>query len=204
MSHSETERHTFTLAFLAAGLKLSSCLIWKKNAATMGRADYQWQHEPILYGWRIGARHRWYGGRNKTSVADLARPELIEQSDGSLLLFLDGRVVEISGTDLALREVETSVLEHDKPSRSSLHPTTKPVELIERALLNSSRAGDLVLDPFGGSGSTLIAAERTRRRAALVELDPKFCDVICTRFQAFTGTLPVLEASADSHDFLAA
>ena len=112
----------------------------------LGRQDYQWQHEPILYGWASGASHRWYGGRAETTIWNIARPAANDE-----------------------------------------HPTMKPVELCSRAVSNSSRRGGAVLDLFGGSGSTLIACETLKRRAYLMELDPKYVDVIVQRWEAFTG-----------------
>lgn len=202
VAHSETERLVFTEAFLGAGLKLQATLVWAKRTATLSRSDYQWRHEPILYGWKPGARHRWYGGRKQTTVTELG-PAVVEHDDGSWSVAVDGRVLRFAGADLEVSEVETSVQWYDKPSRSELHPTTKPVALVERHVLNSSRVGDLVLDLFGGSGTTLVACELTRRAARLVELDPKFCDVICTRFQQLTGVLPIAEATGREHDFVA-
>jgi len=143
---SSSELHTLQRAFMAAGGKWSTFVIWAKHAFTLGRADYQRQYEPILYGWRDGAEHYWCGARDQ----------------GDVWFF-------------------------DKPSRNDLHPTMKPVALVERAIRNSSKSRDIVLDPFGGSGSTLIAAEKTGRKARLVELDPAYCDVIVERWERFTG-----------------
>ena len=124
----------------------STFLIWGKQTFTLGRADYQRQFEPILYGWREGIQHYWCGARNQ----------------GDLWLI-------------------------DRPSANDLHPTMKPVELVERAVMNSSRQGEIVLDPFAGSGSTLIACEKTGRSARLMEIDPRYCDVIIRRWKEFTG-----------------
>jgi len=143
---SSSELHTLQRAFTAAGGKWSTFVIWAKHAFTLGRADYQRQYEPILYGWRDGAEHYWCGARDQ----------------GDVWFF-------------------------DKPTRNDLHPTMKPVALVERAIRNSSKSRDIVLDVFGGSGSTLIAAEKTGRQARLVELDPAYCDVIVQRWQRFTG-----------------
>lgn len=144
---SSSELHTLYSAFVSAGGKWSTFIMWAKNTFTLGRADYQRQYEPILYGWRAdNKKHYWCGDR--------------DQSD---------------------------VWEYNKPVRNDLHPTMKPVELVERAINNSSKVGDIVLDGFGGSGSTLIAAEKTRRKARLMELDPKFCDVIVRRWEEYTG-----------------
>ena len=144
---------SFTREMVAAGFKLSGVVIWRKNSLVLGRSDYQWIHEPILYGWKEGKAHRWFGGRKKTTVID-----------------------------------------EDRPVRNDVHPTMKPVALIERMLRNSARSGDLVLDPFGGSGSTLIAAERLHMKARLVELMPEYCDVIVRRWQTFTGGSAVRES----------
>lgn len=143
---SSSELHTLYNAFIAAGGKWSTFIIWAKNTFTLGRADYQRQYEPILYGWNADKPHYWCGNR--------------DQSD---------------------------VWEYNKPVKNDLHPTMKPVELVERAILNSSKSGDIVLDGFGGSGSTLIACEKNNRKARLMELDPKFCDVIVKRWEDYTG-----------------
>jgi DNA modification methylase len=143
---SSSELHTLQRAFTAAGGRWSTFVIWAKNTFTLGRADYQRQYEPILYGWKDGAEHYWCGARDQ----------------GDVWFF-------------------------DKPVRNDLHPTMKPVALVERAIRNSSKTRDLVLDPFGGSGSTLIACEKTRRHARLMELDPKYVDTIILRWQAWTG-----------------
>lgn len=129
-----------------AGLPVRHELIWVKNCHVLGRADYHYKHEPILYGWKEGAGHPWYGDRDKFSVWHV-----------------------------------------DKPKASKLHPTMKPVELVEIAIGNSSRRGDFVLDLFGGSGSTLIACEKTGRDARLMELSPNYVDVIVRRWQDYTG-----------------
>ncbi|MBG1252185.1 site-specific DNA-methyltransferase [Burkholderia pseudomallei] len=143
---SSSELDTLQSAFRAAGGRWSTFIIWAKNTFTLGRADYQRQYEPILYGWRDGSEHFWCGARDQGDVWQIA-----------------------------------------KPCKNDLHPTMKPVELVERAVRNSSRTGDIVLDPFGGSGTTLIACEKTSRRARLIELDPKYVDVIVRRWQDWTG-----------------
>jgi DNA modification methylase len=143
---SSSELDTLQSAFRTAGGKWSTFIIWAKNTFTLGRADYQRQYEPILYGWRDGTDHYWCGARDQGDVWQVK-----------------------------------------KPAKNDLHPTMKPVELVERAVRNSSKTRDLVLDPFGGSGSTLIACEKSGRRARLIELDPKYVDVIVRRWQEFTG-----------------
>ena len=143
---SSSELDTLQSAFRAAGGKWSTFVIWAKNTFTMGRADYQRQYEPILYGWKDGAQHYWCGARDQGDVWQIK-----------------------------------------KPHKNDLHPTMKPVELMERAVRNSSKTRDIVLDPFGGSGTTLIACEKSGRRARLMELDPKYVDVIVKRWQLFSG-----------------
>ncbi len=144
LAHADTEGLAFRAAVETVGWKLSSCLIWRKDSLVLGRGDYHWIHEPILYGWKPGAPHHAVADRTQTTVWDV-----------------------------------------DRPKRSEEHPTMKPLPLIERAIRNSTETGEVVLDAFGGSGSTLIAAARTGRKALLVELDPKYCDVIRQRWARF-------------------
>ena len=159
---SSSELDVLQAAFRAAGGKWSTFVIWAKNTFTMGRSDYQRQYEPILYGWREGAKRHWCGDRDQGDVWQIK-----------------------------------------KPHKNDLHPTMKPVELVERALRNSSRPGDVVLDPFGGSGTTLIAAQKTGRHARLIELDPKYVDVIVRRWQEYAGAQAVREADGVLFDDLA-
>ena len=156
---SSSELDVLQAAFRAAGGKWSTFIIWAKNTFTLGRADYQRQYEPILYGWPEGAQRHWCGDRDQGDVWAIK-----------------------------------------KPQKNDLHPTMKPVELVERAIRNSSRPGNVVLDPFGGSGTTLIAAEKSGRVARLIELDPKYVDVIVRRWEDFTGEKATREA--DSFAFL--
>jgi DNA modification methylase len=160
---SSSELHTLQHAFTAAGGKWSTFVIWAKHTFTLGRADYQRQYEPILYGWKEGSDHYWCGARDQ----------------GDVWFF-------------------------DKPVKNDLHPTMKPVALVERAIRNSSKSRDIVLDAFGGSGSTLIACEKAGRSARLVELDPKYCDVIAQRWQAFSGGTAVLDDDGRSYEEIAA
>ena len=139
--HADTEGLNFRNAYKMAGFKLAECLIWVKNALVLGRQDYHWRHEPILYGWKEGAAH----------------------------YFIDDRT-------------QDTIWEYNKPKRNEEHPTMKPLELVGKAIANSSRVGETVLDLFGGSGSTLIAADQLGRSAYLMELDEKFVDVIIKRF----------------------
>ena len=158
---SSSELDVLQAAFRAAGGKWSTFVIWAKNTFTMGRSDYQRQYEPILYGWREGAKRHWCGDRDQGDVWQIK-----------------------------------------KPHKNDLHPTMKPVELVERALRNSSLPGDVVLDPFGGSGTTLIAAEKSGRQARLIELDPKYVDVIVRRWQEYAGAQATREADGALFDDL--
>lgn len=144
--HADSRGLLVRQAFLAAGWRLAQCLIWVKHSLVLGRQDYHWRHEPILYGWKPGAGH----------------------------YFADNRT-------------QTTVWEVDRPARSAEHPTMKPVALIAMAVGNSSRPGEVVLDPFGGAGSTLLACEQLGRTARRLELDPRYCDVIVRRWESATG-----------------
>lgn len=187
VAHADTEGLNFRGAFKAAGFKLSGCIVWRKDALVLGRSDYQWQHEPILYGWKPGSAHRWYGGRKQTTVMDLGDGSPFERlPDGRFQITVGDRVMIVGGAE-TVEEVVPSVIKAERPRASALHPTMKPVELIERMLRHNARPGDIVLDPFGGSGSTLIAADRLGMCARLVELDPRYADVIVGRWEAWSG-----------------
>lgn len=190
VAHADTEGLNFRAAFTEAGFKLSGCLVWVKPTLVLGRSDYQWRHEPILYGWKPGAAHPWHGGRRNTTVADdgaLVR----EAEDGAIHLDVEGKTLVIRGRDLDVSAIDGSIIRIDKPKKSADHPTMKPVSLIVAQLRNSARAGDVVLDPFRGSGSTLIACQRLRLSARLAELSPLYCDVIVRRWQEYTGGIAV-------------
>lgn len=143
--HADSEGFNFRAACRDVGWQVRQCLIWNKNALVLGRQDYQWKHEPCLYGWKKGS-HSWFNDRSQTTVLDF-----------------------------------------NKPSRNGEHPTMKPVELFAYQIQNSSKAGAIVLDTFGGSGTTIIACEQIGRMARSMELDPKYCDVIIQRWQNLTG-----------------
>jgi DNA modification methylase len=151
VAHPDTGGQLFRAAFCRAGFYLSSCLVWNKNTFVMGRSDYHWQHEPILYGWKPGAAHTWVGGRDKATVFNC-----------------------------------------DRPSTSPEHPTMKPVALVVEMLRNSAPRGALVLDPFAGAGSTLMACDALGASARLIELDPRFVDVIVRRWQEATNQVSTL------------
>ncbi len=178
---------TFSWAMKSAGFHIQNQIIWRKDALVLGRCDYQAQHEPIWYGWKPGSAHRWYGGRKQTTVMDLGDGSPFERlPDGRYQITIGDRVMIVGGAE-TVEEVVPSVIRAEKPKRSDMHPTMKPVELIERMLRHNARPGDLVLDPFGGSGSTLIAADRLGMCARLVELDPRYADVIVARWEAWSG-----------------
>lgn len=139
--HSDSEGLNFRRAFAEAGFKLTQCCIWEKNSMVLGRQDYQWQHEPVLYGWKPTGSHQWYSDR-----------------------------------------CQTTIWHFDKPLRSEDHPTMKPIPLVAYPIQNSSRPGNLILDLFGGSGSTLMACEQTGRKCYMMEIDPLYCDVIVRRY----------------------
>ena len=138
--HADSEGANFRRAMADAGIMVKQCLIWLKNSMVMGRQDYQWQHEPCLYGWKEGASHSWYSDRKQTTILDFERP-----------------------------------------SRNEDHPTMKPIPLFSYQIGNSSKQGDIVGDAFGGSGTTMVACQQMGRRAFLVEVDPKYCQVIVDR-----------------------
>jgi DNA modification methylase len=196
VAHADTEGLNFRGAFRGAGFKLSGCIIWRKDSLVLGRSDYQWQHEPILYGWKRGSAHRWYGGRKQTTEMDLGEHSpFVRLEDGRYQITV-GNQTMIVAADAAVEEVVPSVIRVEKPKKSALHPTMKPVELIERMLRHNARPGDLVLDPFGGSGSTLIAADRLGMCARLVELDPGYADVIVQRWEDWSGRKAEIQAAA--------
>lgn len=175
--HADANRGSFLRACDACGMEVREVLVWVKSAFAPGRQDYQWQHEPCLYGWKGGAAHWFAPTRSEATVREdgpdyrhMSKPELVR---------LVGELLEPSA--------ETDVLRYDKPASSALHPTMKPVRLFARLIRNSSRPGDVVLDPFGGSGTTLVACEQMGRRARLAELDPRCCDVIVERWERLTG-----------------
>lgn len=144
--HADSEGLNFRAACAAAGFTVRQCLIWCKNTMVLGRQDYQWKHEPCLYGWKDGAGHLWASDRKQTTI-----------------------------------------LTFDRPLKNKEHPTMKPVKLFDYQIKNNTKGGDCVLDLFGGSGTTLIACEQNGRNAYVMELDPKYCDVIIHRWEKLTG-----------------
>ncbi|WP_187394053.1 site-specific DNA-methyltransferase [Oceaniovalibus sp. ACAM 378] len=204
VAHADTEGRAFRGAFADAGLKLSGCLVWVKPSLVLGRSDYQWRHEPILYGWKPGAAHTWFGGRSNTTVLEVEGSPLRILDDETIQIDVGDRIVEIKGKGLSLEVVEGSVIRADKPRRNDVHPTMKPVDLIVGMLRRSSKKGACVLDMFGGSGSTLMACEVLGRKARMVELDPRFVDVIVKRWEVATGNQATLMATGQAFSEVAA
>ena len=154
--HADTEGLNFRKAFADAGFYLSGTCIWKKQSLVLGRSPYQWQHEPVLFGWKKKGKHQWYTGRK-----------------------------------------ESTIWEFDKPKKNGDHPTMKPIPLLAYPIMNSSMSNTLVLDPFGGSGSTLIACEQSDRSCCTIELDEKFCDVIVKRYIEQVGSAEKVSVQRD-------
>jgi DNA modification methylase len=178
--HADSEGLNFRKAMRTAGWEMKQCLIWVKNSLVLGRQDYQWKHEPCLYGWKSGTAHKWYGARDKDTVIDLQdKTDFKKMSKAELVKMLQ---------EIEQKEAEgSSVIYCDKPSKNDMHPTMKPLRLIGKLLHNSSTKGDCVLDPFGGSGSTLITCEQMGRKCYTNELDEKYVDVIVKRYIQFMG-----------------
>ena len=183
--HADSEGYNFRGACFDVGWKVRQCLIWVKNSLVLGRQDYQWKHEPCLYGWKNGT-HFWNGGRKeRTTITDFDIFELRDKSKEELLKFIEEYCCDHE-------DIETSIIYEGKPSKNAEHPTMKPIKLLARSVKNSSKEGDNVLDLFGGSGSTLITCEQLNRKCFMMELDPKFVDVIIARWEKFTGQKAVL------------
>lgn len=200
VAHSDTGGFTFRKAFVEAGFKLSSCLIWRKNALVLSRGDYHWQHEPILYGWKTGGPHRWFGGRDKTTIAEFDGPAFQQVGENEWQIVLGETTLIVRGSDLTVQSLRGTVFYEDKPAANVDHPTMKPVALIARMLANSTRRGARVLDPFGGSGSTLIACEALGLHAHLLELDERYVDVIVARWENLTGKKAIRGSAAIAAD----
>ena len=149
--HADSEGYNFRGACFDAGWTVRQCLIWNKNSMVMGRQDYQWKHEPCLYGWKEGAGHL-----------------------------------------LASDRKQTTVINFDKPTRNDMHPTMKPIPLFDYQIKNNTKGGDVVLDLFGGSGTTIMACEQNGRHGYCMEYDPRYVDVIVDRWEKFTGAKAVL------------
>lgn len=175
--HADTEGLNFRKALKDAGGQTKQALIWVKNALVLGRQDYQWKHEPCLYGWKNGAGHYFTKDRKQTTVFE-DKIDLDKLSKDELKDMIK---------DILADKLPVTVIHEDKPLRSDLHPTMKPIKLIARLINNSSKRGENVIDFFGGSGSTLIACEQLNRTCYTMELDPRFVDVIINRWEQLTG-----------------
>lgn len=177
----------FREAFKESGLKFSETLIWEKDSFVIGRSDYQWRHEPIIYGWKEGAPHYFIDDRKQDTILQDPDTDLTEWEKEDLITYIR----ELEGC------LQSSVIQEKRPYNSKLHPTMKPIPLIGRLIKNSSKPGELVADFFGGSGSTLIAAQQLGRTAYLMELEPKYCDIIVNRWEEYTGEQAQLVRAAD-------
>ncbi len=176
--HADSEGYNFRGACREIGWQVRQCLIWNKNTFVLGRQDYQWKHEPCLYGWKDGAAHYFVDDRTQSTVFEDKGHDIDHMKKEEMKALLK---------ELFEDKISTTVMEEDKPSRSAEHPTMKPIKLLARQIKNSSKKGENVLDIFGGSGSTLITCEQLGRHCFTVELDPKYCDVIIKRWEDFTG-----------------
>lgn len=203
VAHSEAgDGMAFRVAFAAVGFHLSGCLIWRKNQMVMGRSDYHWQHEPILYGWKPTGKHRWYGDRKQTTFFERFAGEVMQRvADDVWQVACGDSILRVSGKDIMVEDLASTILSAAKPQKSDLHPTMKPVALVEKMVANSSPRGGLVFDPCGGSGTTLVACERLARRCNMMEYDPGYADVIINRWQDLTGQTAV--HALTGHPFVA-
>lgn len=173
--HASSTVYEFEEALRRNQFKVRQQLIWVKNSIVLGRQDYQWKHEPCLYGWKDGAKHYFVNSRTKTTVEE--EQDLSELKKQELINIIQ---------DL-YSQTKQSIIYENKPTRSDEHPTMKPIKLISQLIANSSREKENVLDLFGGSGTTLIACEQLNRNCFMMEYDPKYVDVIIDRWERFTG-----------------
>ena len=176
--YGDSEDVTFRTTATKNGLSIRQCLIWVKNSFNLGRQDYQWRHEPCLYGWKEGDGHYFIYDRTQDTV--------IEQKP------VDIENMTLEEAKKLLKQIfstqwETTVLKENKPTKNDLHPTMKPLALVGRLIANSSKRGEVVLDLFGGSGSTLIACEQLGRKCYMMEYDPHYVDAIIERWETYTG-----------------
>ena len=178
--HSTKETVNFIKAMVGAGFKYAQTLVWYKNHFTLGRQDYQWIHEPILYGWKEGAGHYFIGDRSLPTVFEDFKENPNKLNKAELIALLS-----------AILELPTTIIKDNKPTRSPDHPTMKPITLCAKLIYNSSHEGDVVFEPFGGSGSTLIASEQLNRKCRAIELEPKYCDVIVRRYKELCPEIEV-------------
>lgn len=173
IAHMEFERALSKVGFL-----VKQQLIWVKNTFTLGRRDYQWKHEPCLYGWKDGAAHYFIDSRKETSTIEDKGIEFNKMKKEELVDMLEKIYSE---------KTSTTIIRENKPAKNGLHPTMKPIALMRLQIRNSTRQGEVVMDLFGGSGSTLIACEQINRKCYTMELNPRYVDVIISRYEKMTG-----------------
>jgi DNA modification methylase len=176
--YASREHINFESSLNDAGFKVRQQLIWNKNTFILGRQDYHWKHEPCLYGWKDGAAHYFMDDRTQSTMLENKKSNVNSMSKEEMQELIK---------ELLSDKISTTVLNEDKPSVNDLHPTMKPIKLIGRLIKNSSKQNEIVLDLFGGSGSTLIAAEQIGRNCFMMEYDPKYVDVIIKRWENLTG-----------------
>jgi DNA modification methylase len=187
--HADSEGLNFRAALQEVGGPVKQNLIWVKNSLVLGRQDYQWRHEPILYGWKEGAAHYFVNDRCQTTVFENeVDPDSMTHEE--LLRY-------VKHLAQRMEDIQTSVIRENRPTRSDLHPTMKPVPLCAKLIQNSSKRGDNIIDFFGGSGSTLMACEETGRNCFTMELDPGYASVIISRWEDATGERAVLLNGAE-------
>ena len=178
--HGESEGLNFRKACKSVEWELKQSIIWVKSQITLGRQDYQWKHEPCLYGWKSGGSHYFIKNRKQSTVID---------DDIDLDLLTKDELIEMLSDILD----PSTIIRENKPLKNDEHPTMKPVPLIKKQVKNSTKKGEIVLDIFGGSGTTLLACEELDRICYMCELDPKYCDVIIKRWEALTGEKAILK-----------
>lgn len=175
--HADSEGLNFRAAVKETGWLLKQNLVWVKNSIVLGRQDYQWKHEPCLYGWKDGASHYFVDNRALSTVIEEDEDNLKEMTKGELISYIK----------TMQENSPTSIFYEDKPVRSDIHPTMKPLKLIARCVLNSSKKGERVLDSFNGGGSTLMVCEKTERIYYGMELDPVYVERTIKRWEEETG-----------------
>lgn len=176
--YASREHINFEQALNEAGLKVREQLIWNKNTFILGRQDYHWKHEPCLYGWKDGEKHFFIDDRTQSTVFEDKGIDIKKMKKEELVDLLKQFLSD---------KCSTTIINEDKPSVNDLHPTMKPIKLIARLVKNSSKQDEIVLDLFGGSGSTIITCEQLNRKCRTMEYDPKYVDVIINRWETFTG-----------------
>lgn len=180
--YADGSANSFRAAFTESGWSLRQTLIWVKDSLVLSRQDYNWIHEPILYGWKPGAAHMWYGDFTNTTVMD-SKLNLEDMGKEQLQEMLQTLIDN------------STVVREKRPRKSTYHPTMKPLELLSKLMKNSMKSGDLVFDPFAGSGSTLMAAEQLGLKCVSMEIDPRYADVIIERWENWTGEKAVLNGN---------